>query len=89
MALQRQDTNGEFTFSIVVADNDSSQSARSVVEEFARTATVETAYCVEAQQNIALVRNQAIRRCSGEFVAFIDDDEWPSEILAVADAQHV
>ena len=79
MALQRQDTNCEFTFSIVVCDNDSSQSARSVVEEFARTATIETAYCVETQQNIALARNQAIRRCSGEFVAFIDDDEWPSE----------
>ena len=56
MALQRQDTNGEFTFSIVVSDNDSSQSARSVVEAFARTATIDTAYCVETQQNIALAR---------------------------------
>ena len=79
MALQRMDTKGEFTFSIVVADNDSNQSARTVVEECAKTATIDIAYCVETQQNIALARNQAIRRGRGEFVAFIDDDEWPSE----------
>ena len=59
-----EDTNGEFTFSIVVSDNDSNQSARAVVEEFAKTATIDIAYCVETQPNIALARNQAVRRAA-------------------------
>lgn len=79
MALQRQNTSAGFTFSIVVADNDANQSARAVVEECARTATIDIRYCVETHQNIALARNQAIRQCCGEFVAFIDDDEWPAD----------
>jgi glycosyltransferase involved in cell wall biosynthesis len=94
MALQHQNTRGEFAFSIVVADNDSNQSARSVVEEFARTATIDITYCVETHQNIALARNQAIRQCRGQFVAFIDDDEWPSEnwlslMIRTCEASHV
>jgi succinoglycan biosynthesis protein ExoM len=33
---------------------------------------------VEARQNIALARNQAIENADGDFVAFIDDDEFPA-----------
>ena len=34
-------------------------------------------YCVEPQQNIALARNKAVENSTGDFVAFIDDDEAP------------
>ena len=34
-------------------------------------------YCVEPRKNIALVRNQALSQAEGEFIAFIDDDEFP------------
>lgn len=77
--LSRQETKGQFTYSIVVADNDCSGSARNVVEEFAATSSFPVIYCVEPQQNIALARNKAIAHAEGKFIAFIDDDEFPAE----------
>ena len=76
--LGEQDTGGLFTFSIVIVDNDHSESARRVVEDFSASSPVGVTYCVELRQNIALARNKAIENAKGEFVAFIDDDEFPS-----------
>jgi succinoglycan biosynthesis protein ExoM len=76
--LARQDTGGLFTYSIIIADNDSQRSAQSVVQAFASTVTIPIAYCVEPQQNIALARNKAVENSTGDFVAFLDDDEFPA-----------
>ena len=75
--IDQLQTGGLFTLSIVVADNDRLESARKVVLEFQRTTRVETVYCVEPEQNIALARNKAVSCASGEYIAFIDDDEFP------------
>jgi glycosyltransferase involved in cell wall biosynthesis len=77
--LAKQRVNDRFTFSIIVADNDSSESARAQVAEFRRSSDIEIWYCVEPRQNIALTRNKAIENSRGEFIAFIDDDEFPAE----------
>ena len=78
-ALQRQDTRDRFSYSIVVTDNDHAESARDVVLRFAATSPVGVTYCVESEQNIALARNRALAQARGDFVAFIDDDEFPGE----------
>jgi succinoglycan biosynthesis protein ExoM len=75
----KQETKGLFTFSVVVADNDASRSAESVVSEIAATSEIRIVYCVEPRQNISLTRNTAIANASGDFIAFIDDDEFPAE----------
>jgi succinoglycan biosynthesis protein ExoM len=77
--LAAQETRGLFTYSIVVADNDQSQSAKAVVEDFAAGSDISIKYCVEPQQNIALTRNKAVENADGDFVAFIDDDEFPTD----------
>src|SRR5438876_2325323 len=77
--LGRQDTGDLFSYSIVVADNDRRQSAKLVVAEFASTSNIAVIYCVEPRQNIALTRNKAIEHATGDLVAFIDDDECPTE----------
>lgn len=77
-SLTHQRTAEAFTFSVVVADNDVAESARLVVTEFAARALFSVRYCVEPRQNIALVRNKAIEHARGEFIAFIDDDEFPA-----------
>jgi glycosyltransferase involved in cell wall biosynthesis len=77
--LNRQITDGQFTYSIVVADNDSQESARTVVSRFASSANVPIKYCVERRQNIPLARNQAVRNATGQYIAFLDDDEVPIE----------
>lgn len=77
--LRLQETQGLFTYSIVVTDNDRSESAKPTVLQFAVTSGISTCYCVEPDQNIALARNRAVRHAHGDFIAFIDDDEFPTQ----------
>jgi len=89
-AVDGQDTGGLFTFSLVVADNDERRSAETVVRDFASRSPVPTCYCVEPRQNIALTRNRAVENACGDFVAFIDDDEFPDRrwLLTLFEAGH-
>src|SRR5207244_4301817 len=75
--LEHQRTDGQFSYSVVVADNDSQKSAERVVAEFGIKSRIEAIYCVELRQNIALARNKALEHAEGELIAFIDDDEFP------------
>ena len=75
--LRGQETGGLFTYSVVVVDNDQSRSAQSVVEEFAASSIIPIKYCTEPRQNIAMARNIAVENARGNFIAFIDDDEFP------------
>jgi len=77
--LRVQDTGGLFTYSIVIADNDELQSAEAVTLDFAAESHIEIRYCVEPRQNIALARNKAVENARGDFLAFIDDDEFPGK----------
>lgn len=74
---------------VIVVDNDSSESASTVIE---RAALVwPTLYELEPIRNISLARNRAVQRALAEgadFIAFIDDDEtasprWLAELLRV------
>ena len=76
--VSRQETNREFTFSIVVTDNDERESARTAVEAFRQRSAVDVVFCVEPRQNIALARNRAVLNAKGDFIVFIDDDEFPT-----------
>lgn len=75
--LDYQRTEGLFDYSIVVVDNDMLNSAQEVVNSFQQATKINVKYCIEPEQNIALARNKAIENAKGEFVAFIDDDEFP------------
>ena len=77
--LAAQETHGRFTFSAVVADNDCEKSAEAMVSEIGASLQMPICYCVEPQQNIALARNKAVAGARGDFIAFIDDDELPSQ----------
>ena len=75
--LDAQETDGTFTYSVVGVDNDPAESAKAVVSEFTEAASTPVKYCVEPRQSISRARNRAIQNASGDFVAFIDDDEFP------------
>lgn len=76
--LDRQETQEQFTYSLVVIDNDVLKSAEPVVQKFALRSRIAVSYTVEPQQNIALARNKAVQQATGDFIAFIDDDEFPT-----------
>jgi predicted glycoside hydrolase/deacetylase ChbG (UPF0249 family) len=76
--LGRQNTGGRFTFSIVVVDNDKARSGEAVVEEARRTIGVPVKYCAEPERGIARARNRVVANADGDYVAMIDDDEFPA-----------
>ena len=76
--LEEQETESLFAYSIVIVDNDSSESARQTVESHARQSNISISYYVEPEQNIALARNKAVENARGDFIAFVDDDEFPA-----------
>jgi succinoglycan biosynthesis protein ExoM len=77
--VDKQKNDGAFTTSIVVADNDSSRSAEPIVDAFKKSSSIPILYCCEPTQNIALVRNKAVENAGGDYIAFIDDDEFPTD----------
>ena len=79
LALAKQVTEGLFDYSVVVVDNDILKSARPTVESFTRESKFFIRYDVEPEQNIALARNKTLANSQGNYVAFIDDDEFPKE----------
>jgi succinoglycan biosynthesis protein ExoM len=90
-SIEQQRTNGAFTLSVVVTDNDHAESARAAVEAYRRDGTLEVVYAVEPRANIALARNRALDQARGDYVAFIDDDEfaepdWLLQLLRACDS---
>src|SRR4051794_5504717 len=66
ISLSNQKTEGAFSFSIVVSDNDAMQSARPVVASFSSESQIPITYCFEPQQNIAMARNNALAHADGD-----------------------
>jgi predicted glycoside hydrolase/deacetylase ChbG (UPF0249 family) len=75
--IDAQDTGGLFSYSIVVADNDPEGSARTSVEEMQRVLHVPLKYCAEPNRGIARARNTVVANAEGDYLALIDDDEFP------------
>jgi GT2 family glycosyltransferase len=76
--IASQETRSIFTISVIVVDNDALMSGHDVVLEHARRAPIPICYRVEPMQNIARARNKAVSSLTGNYVAFIDDDEFPA-----------
>jgi glycosyltransferase involved in cell wall biosynthesis len=58
-------------------DNDFNKSAKNIVENIKQTSSFSFGYFNEPEQNIAIARNKAVDNAKGNFIAFIDDDEFP------------
>jgi succinoglycan biosynthesis protein ExoM len=76
--LDRQESRNAFRFSVVIADNDAAGTARETAARFSAASTLGVAYCIEPVQNIAMVRNRAVSQAEGDYIAFVDDDEYPA-----------
>ncbi|WP_160674434.1 glycosyltransferase [Clostridium sp. C8-1-8] len=67
-------------YSIIIIDNDKTQSSRYIFDKYSETGKV--LYDVEEKKGYARVRNKCINVAKSlgfDFIAFIDDDEIPSE----------
>ena len=76
--IPQQETAGTFAYSVVVVDDDAGQSAWPIVEKRRKEGVLTITYAFEPERNIAVARNTAISHARGDFVVFIDDDEFPA-----------
>jgi succinoglycan biosynthesis protein ExoM len=76
---------------VVVVDNDGEASARPVVDRRVTDgAPFPIRYAVQPQKNISLTRNKTVELATGDWLAFIDDDErapapWLAQLIKSAD----
>lgn len=76
--LSEQNTRGAFTYSVVVCDNDAAQTGKSAVEECSSLFETPIRYCADPRRSIAHARNKVVENATGDAIAFIDDDEFPT-----------
>lgn len=79
---------------IVVVDNDAKRSAESVVAAFSqdlsvKSSSIQVIYGTQPERNISITRNRTVELSSGDWLAFIDDDErapsnWLEQLFALA-----
>ena len=91
-SLVCQETDNRFDYEVIVADNNSTDNTREVVESFAATSAVPVRYLLETKPGDAPPRNKGIRESDGEWLAFFDDDQfaeprWLVNLLEVAESQ--
>lgn len=81
-------SSGAPAFRIIIADNDDTPSAAESVASFRDTA-IEVVHIHAPARNISIARNACLDAATGEYVAFLDDDqiaspEWLSALFQAA-----
>ena len=76
------------TLRVIVADNDETPSAEDLVTSVAKQLPFAVHYVHAPSRNISLARNACLDAATGEFLAFIDDDEvappnWIADLYAL------
>lgn len=74
-----QDTSTFFDVSVVVVDNDAAGPARQTVETIGVDFGLNITYGIEPVQTIPAARNHCLQLAHGNYVAIIDDDEFPPQ----------
>jgi glycosyltransferase involved in cell wall biosynthesis len=75
--IKDQETDNLFDFSIIVIDNDPDAPAKEIVDEYRNILNLNIIYDVEPIRSIPAARNHAIYLATGNYIAIIDDDEFP------------
>ncbi len=78
-SLETIDTENSFSYSIVIADNDELKSAEKRVNIFSKKSNLIIDYNCVIEKSFSLTRNKTIEKSTGEYLAFIDDDEYPEK----------
>jgi glycosyltransferase involved in cell wall biosynthesis len=89
-SLDSQETDGTFTFEVLIVDDGSTDNTREVVQRHAAEFSVPMRYVrCRKGKGVGAARNTGVRETLSEWIAFIDDDEvadrlWLKELYSTA-----
>ncbi|MHC5936041.1 hormogonium polysaccharide biosynthesis glycosyltransferase HpsE [Nostoc sp.] len=77
--LQNQVHTENFSWEIIVVDNNSTDNTAKVVQAYQKNwqCLYPLKYCFEPQQGAAYARKMAVQQAKGRFIGFLDDDNYP------------
>ncbi|MFP4009572.1 MAG: hormogonium polysaccharide biosynthesis glycosyltransferase HpsE [Spirulinaceae cyanobacterium] len=75
--LEQQVVPEDIAWEVLIIDNNSSDETQKVSDRYCQIASYSLRYYFEAQQGLAFARQSAIEQAQGQWVAFIDDDNFP------------
>lgn len=77
--LRSQVGTEEFSWEIIVVDNNSSDRTAAMVRKYQETwpSTHPLRYCFAPEQGAAFARQRAVEKAQGELIGFLDDDNLP------------
>jgi len=92
-ALAAQALSSEIAWEILVIDNNSTDSTRSVAQEFIAASSIPARYTFVAAQGLSRARNAGIAESKADVVAFTDDDvspatDWVEQIAAAMEREN-
>ncbi|MEL6137408.1 MAG: hormogonium polysaccharide biosynthesis glycosyltransferase HpsE [Cyanobacteria bacterium J06626_23] len=87
--LKLQQFPDSLRWEVLVVDNASCDRTAAIVRTYQTTwiAGILLRYCFEPRQGIAFARQKAVEQAQGDWVGFLDDDNWPAVSWVAAAAQ--
>jgi succinoglycan biosynthesis protein ExoM len=90
-SVSRQQGSDRVRIRVIVADNAEAPAARELIERAVRELNLDAAYVHAPSRNISIARNACLDTATGEWIAFIDDDEvaspvWLSSLIGEAES---
>jgi succinoglycan biosynthesis protein ExoM len=79
-SLKKQILDENFKLQIIIVDNDLNCSAKNIIDEFANNNILNIEYYKQHEKNISLTRNLALEYARGDYILFIDDDEFADKL---------
>jgi GT2 family glycosyltransferase len=76
-ALEKLDLAGDFTFEVVVVDNNSTDGTDTVIREASTRSALTIRYAFEREQGLGHARNRGVLEARGDVLVFTDDDCIP------------
>ena len=93
-SLLALETDGQFTYEVLVVNNASTDETATVIEQAVREARVPLRDVFEERPGVSFARNRGIQEARTPWIAFFDDDQvadarWLTELWALAEEQQV